>query len=395
MPYTAPVTDGSNSTVALVLIFTVGFVASRIMLRCGIHRALIERIAGKATTGFGFCIRLMGVTALISAVVPNVITVLAMIPVIESAARSLPESQRNRVRTALGLAVVYATSIGSFATVIGSPANGLLLGILAYRDIPGHELITPARWSMVGVPLSFLFFGLAAAVLAIAERSALRFDPTAIVLDKPTDARDVRFGVLVIAVAVISALVISQLPTPLWVLIAVAVGWFVATLTIPLPSGAGPVLRPRDIVSEIPWRGVVLVGAAITFGVVLDRIGAVDASVRFVASIVPDVGRVAATLSMTLATIFLTEILSNTATALAMWQLGEALANAGGFDALPLMVAVGIASNCAFMSPLATGATAMVFGGIKGLRFGRMLLVGAVLNISGGLLIAGYAILVG
>jgi di/tricarboxylate transporter len=42
------------------------------------------------------------------------------------------------------------------------------------------------------------------------------------------------------------------------------------------------------------------------------------------------------------------------------------------------------------MSPIATGVNGLAFGGVKGVSFTRMLLVGFIMNIAGALLIAGW-----
>ena len=135
-----------------------------------------------------------------------------------------------------------------------------------------------------------------------------------------------------------------------------------------------------------------MMAGAIVFGLLMERLGVVGGFVRWLSGVIPDVGPVGAALAVSAITIFGTEVVSNTAAALAMWPVAEALAGSGGFAALPVMVCVGIAANCAFMSPVATGATAMAFGGLPGLRLRRMLLVGTVMNLVASALIAGVGI---
>ncbi|RLC18436.1 MAG: sodium:sulfate symporter, partial [Deltaproteobacteria bacterium] len=55
---------------------------------------------------------------------------------------------------------------------------------------------------------------------------------------------------------------------------------------------------------------------------------------------------------------------------------------------LSLMIAVSIASTCAFMTPVATPCNALAFGEMKGTSFRMMLILGFFLNIIGAFLMA-------
>jgi sodium-dependent dicarboxylate transporter 2/3/5 len=46
------------------------------------------------------------------------------------------------------------------------------------------------------------------------------------------------------------------------------------------------------------------------------------------------------------------------------------------------------------MSPIATGVNGLAFGGVKGVSFSKMLVVGFVMNIAGALLISGWVLIV-
>jgi sodium-dependent dicarboxylate transporter 2/3/5 len=65
-----------------------------------------------------------------------------------------------------------------------------------------------------------------------------------------------------------------------------------------------------------------------------------------------------------------------------------------GFSALEVLIIITLSSTCAFMSPIATGVNGLAFGGIKGVSFARMLLVGFFMNIAGAMLIAGWVLFI-
>ncbi len=64
-----------------------------------------------------------------------------------------------------------------------------------------------------------------------------------------------------------------------------------------------------------------------------------------------------------------------------MWTFAAALAQAGNYSPFILFLGIALASTSAFMSPLATPATAMAFGAIRGVSLKRMLLAGFILNV--------------
>lgn len=60
------------------------------------------------------------------------------------------------------LGIAYAASLGSLGTIIGTPANTLLVGYL--RDNHGID-VGFGQWMMVGLPLAIVFTALAWFVL--------------------------------------------------------------------------------------------------------------------------------------------------------------------------------------------------------------------------------------
>jgi sodium-dependent dicarboxylate transporter 2/3/5 len=159
----------------------------------------------------------------------------------------------------------------------------------------------------------------------------------------------------------------------------------------PSKAGRGPLLRPRDLVSSVPRRGLlfILVLAAL-FGAV--RWLGWDERLVLEAGRLPlgDIPPGLIFLFMVMAVIFLTEALSNTAVVAAFFTIAHYAATRHGMDPLILMVGVSVASTCAFMTPIATPSNALAFGEMRGASLWTMLGLGAVLNVLCGMLIAGW-----
>lgn len=89
----------------------------------------------------------IAVTAFLSAFIPNAITVLAVLPVVTALDREHGRRHPGApLTTALALATMYGANIGGMASLIGSPANLILLGVLDLYHVPGREQITFFNW---------------------------------------------------------------------------------------------------------------------------------------------------------------------------------------------------------------------------------------------------------
>lgn len=154
---------------------------------------------------------------------------------------------------------------------------------------------------------------------------------------------------------------------------------------------SGPLLRPADLLKSVPRRGLVFILIlAVVFAVVhwlkLDEKAVVFAG-KFLQGEMPPYMVFFLTI---LSVIFLTEVLSNTAVVAAFFTIAYYAAQGHGMNPMYLMMAVGVASTCAFMTPIATTSNALAYGEMKGVSLSRMLALGFVLNILGALIMAAW-----
>jgi sodium-dependent dicarboxylate transporter 2/3/5 len=82
-----------------------------------------------------------------------------------------------------------------------------------------------------------------------------------------------------------------------------------------------------------------------------------------------------------LVTIFATEVLNNTTVSTVLFPLSVAIARRAAIDPLLLMLAVSLASTCAFMTPVATPVNALAFGGVGKVSLRTFVKNGAVVNV--------------
>jgi sodium-dependent dicarboxylate transporter 2/3/5 len=154
-------------------------------------------------------------------------------------------------------------------------------------------------------------------------------------------------------------------------------------------------LEIADCYSELPVKGFVFVAIAVVLAAILYGFGLQTLFSGWSARIIPaGLPIFALFFLVALTSSFSTEVLSNTAVQLSFFVVALPLSKSIGFSALEVLIIITLSSTCAFMSPIATGVNGLAFGGIKGVSFARMLLVGFFMNIAGAMLIAGWVLFI-
>jgi len=406
------------STIQTVCIFIGGYLVSRLLLRADGHELFVawltRRSAGHVSR---IVLGVMLGSFLLSTIVPNALTVLALIPVVGSIRRVAGGKAPPRFGSLLAMAVVYGGNIGGLASVVGSPANLYLLASLRIYRVAGRQALHFVSWLAFGMPLALTFLGVCWGMLHLTERrtmsASLGRGP-----DGPDDSPIARQAGPLFALArrwaavwaafwvglLLLTLVAGVGTAPLWelspgggplVLSSADVAGLGFTLLVVtglflVPQRAGQVRqRPlvlRDLVRDVPLKGVLFAVGVLALLVVLARSGLMGHLERLVALVVPGgAGPLPTILLLVLVTIFSTEVLSNTAVATVLFPLSKAIAARVGLDALLLMLAVSLASTCAFMTPVATPVNALAFAGIGGVSLAVFVKNGVLANLVGAL----------
>lgn len=154
-----------------------------------------------------------------------------------------------------------------------------------------------------------------------------------------------------------------------------------------LPSMIGAVLmvlsgcvRAQEGQRSIELSVILLVGAALGIGKGLESSGAAKYIAESLLSYTQPFGYVAVLATVYLLTVLLSELLSNNACAAMMGSLAFAIAKVMDIDPRPLLIAVAIASSCAFATPIGYQTNLMVLNP-GGYRFIDYVRVGLPLNI--------------
>lgn len=345
----------------LILLLMGGFMLSRALEASGAHRrlayAMVRAVGGGSGRSlvFGFTLA----TGLISMWISNTATVLIMLPV----AYAVIEHYRDpRLAVPLILAIAYAASIGGLGTPIGTPPN--LVFMQQYEQATGRAYAF-TDWMQVGVPLIALLLP----ILAFGLSRGLGGSPPAELPDiGPWRAAEKR----VLAVFALAALAWLTRAAPFggwsaWfglpgandagvALLAVA-----ALALLPAGDGDGKPLLDWRAASNIPWGVLLLFGGGIALATAFQESGISQAisnalvSARHLpvfAMMVIIIGSV----------VLLSEIASNTATAVLLMPILAAAAQGLGIEPALLMLPAAMAASIGFMLPVATAPNAVAYG---------------------------------
>jgi solute carrier family 13 (sodium-dependent dicarboxylate transporter), member 2/3/5 len=392
----------------IIFLFMGGFLLALAMQRWNLHRRIaLVTIRAMGTEPRMLIAGFMVATAFLSMWVSNTATAVMMLPIgisvlllvldpattgrggsaaagdnsdDESARRTVVQSTFG---TALMLGIAYAASIGSLATIIGTPPNTLLVGYLETQGIQ----IGFGQWMLVGLPLAVVFLAIAWFVLTkvLFKPEIDRIPGGRALIDRELD----RLGPpssgekRVLAAFVLAAL--SWVVIPLvWENPAISDAGIAMTVGVVLflaPAGAALGVRLLDWNSalQLPWGVLLLFGGGLALSEQFDSsglsqwIGEQAAGLGFIPTAL-------FVLLLVAGVLLLTELTSNTATAATFLPLVGGVAMGIGTPVLLLTAPVALAATCAFMLPVATPPNAIAYGSGY-VTIGQMVRGGVWLNL--------------
>jgi di/tricarboxylate transporter len=131
----------------------------------------------------------------------------------------------------------------------------------------------------------------------------------------------------------------------------------------------------------VEGRLLALIFAMLAVGAALDASGAVALIVGAVAPLMTDLPPVLIVWAIYILTMIVTELVSNNAVAVVLTPIAIGLAEALGFDARPLVVAVMVAASASFSTPIGYQTNTLVYGP-GGYKFTDFMRVGIPLSLS-------------
>ena len=323
---------------------------------------------------------MMIATAFLSMWIANVTAAVMMFPIALSIISKEEDSisGKSTFATALMLGIAYSATLGGLGTLIGTPTNLILIGIVE-KLFPAAPPITFFTWLKIGLPILCLFLPIFCYYLIryfrvsgnLSENdSIIKDELRALGETTPGEKRVIYVCLLAIAGWVFREdLVVGNAVIPGWsswlglnaYVHDSTVSMAAALLLFILPADKDKRLLDWKSASQVPWGVVMIVGGGYAIAAGFESTGLADWLGNQLAFISSYPFLIVLILIIGFVMIF-TEFNSNTATANILLPVLASMAVAASMNPLLLMIPATIASSLGFMMPAGTGPNTVIFG---------------------------------
>ncbi len=357
-----------------IFLYMGGFILAIAIEKWNLHRRIALTIINLIGTNvINIILGFMLATAFLSMWISNTAAAVIILPIAMAIVYQLndnPDTEKDENKIfgkALMLAIAYSASIGGIATLIGTPTNLVLAGVV--QSTFGKE-ITFSEWFVLGFPIAIILLFLCWYYLT---HFAFTFKQKEFPGGRAEIAARLKAlgkmgfeekSVLVVfvgtAFAWIARSFLLQKLIPKMDDTIIAVCTVIILFLLPTQKKGKKLMNWEDAV-KLPWGILLLFGGGLTLAYGFDSSGlALWIGSKLTAlQVLPFF-----LLLLILITIvnFMTEITSNIATTAILLPVLVSLAPVLGVHPYYLMIAATLAASCAFMLPVATPPNAVVFG---------------------------------
>lgn len=384
---------GANYGSSIVFLFFGGFVLALALEKMNLHKRIALSIIHKTgTTPNRVILGFMIATAFMSMWISNTASTVVMLPIALSVIQLLVQSdgvftkEERHFSLSVMLGIAFSANAGGIATVIGTPPNSVLIGLLENEY---NMEISFLKWMIIGLPFSATMIGIIYLALTrwMFPNKGIEFaSSNALIAQKlkdlgpttPQEKHVLRIFAVTVFLWVFRTLINSFFPSLALSDTMISVGCAIALFSIPHQFKKGVFILKWEDTSRLAWGILILFGGGLalakgmsTTGIVAlitDGIANANLNVLFTVSL------------LILLMLFMTELMSNVALVAVLAPVVAGIAIGLNIPILYLLIPVTMASSCAFMLPMATPPNAIVFasGYVKVAQMAR---VGIFINL--------------
>lgn len=335
----------------IIFLFLGGFALAAALARHGIDQWLAHRLLSLARgRALPAALMLSVTTALLSMWISNTATAAMMLPL--ALGLSAPYAKEfPRYRLFLLLALAWSANLGGIATLVGSPPNAIAAAALGWDF---------SDWLQVGMPAFVMLFPLALLVLFFGIRPEANVPRVMGGSAMPFPASREAWLVLGIFLLTVTLWIAGK---PLANLLSISKDFdaWVAVLAIVL-LGVTRVVSWQDVEQQASWGVLLLFGGGIALSMIMQSSGTSAWLAAHLSTWMPEEHVWITYLVIAVFVVFLTELVSNTASAALLVPLLMPVAAAVGASPAMTAVLIAVSASCAFMLPVATPPNALVYG---------------------------------
>ena len=359
----------------IIFLFLGGFALAAALQQQGLDRALAHAVLRLAAGHRARAVALLfGLTALLSMWISNTATAAMVLPMALGLLRDGDEHEADtpdgigpRERMFVLLGVAYSASIGGIGTLVGSPPNAIAAA---------QAGIGFADWMRLGLPMVALLMPLMVGVLYLMLRPRLGgrmvLEPQAFEWTRARRTTLAIFGLTAagwVGSAPLGQVLGITADLDSWIAIAALVA-LVASRTLDWDT----------IERQTHWGVLLLFGGGLALSQVMQVSGASAFMADALVGAVQGAPALWLLLGVVAFVVFLTELVSNTASAALLIPIFLGVGPALGLSGPLLAAAIAVAASCAFMLPVATPPNAIVFA-TNLVPQATMMRCGLVLNV--------------
>ena len=384
---------GANYGSSIVFLFFGGFVLALALEKVNLHRRIALTIIHKTgTTPNRVILGFMLATGFMSMWISNTASTVVMLPIALSVIQLLvqsdheftPEEQRFSLSVMLGIA--FSANAGGIATVIGTPPNSVLIGLLENEY---NIQISFLKWMVIGLPFSMVLIGLIYLLFikVVFPNQGILFKTTQDVIAQqlsslgPLKSNEKQVLVvfsLMVFFWVFRTLINSLIPSLGLTDTIISVGGAIALFAIPSDFHRQQFVLEWKDTQRLAWGILILFGGGLALAKGMAQTGIVAAITEVISN--ADFNVLLTVFLLISLMLFMTELMSNVALVAVLAPVMACIAMGLEIPILYLLIPVTMASSCAFMLPMATPPNAIVFASGY-VKVSQMARVGIIINL--------------
>jgi len=384
---------GANYGSPIIFLFFGGFVLALALEKVNLHKRIalnIIRLTG--TTPNKVVLGFMIATAFMSMWISNTASTVVMLPIAISVIKLLIDDKDGFTKgdknfaLSIMLGIAFSANAGGIATVIGTPPNSVLIGLLENQY---NIEISFLKWMSFGLPFSIVMVGLSYVVLVkwMFPCNHINFSSSSSLISEEIQqlgkiTKDEKRVLTIFAITVflwvtrtiINAIFPGLKLSDTGISLMAAISLF----AIPLSFKKGTFILKWNDTEKLAWGILILFGGVLSLAKGMVTIGLVD---LITDTIVTGNFNVVLTVSLLIVLmLFMTELMSNVALVSVLAPVVAGIAVGLNIPILNVLIPVTMASSCAFMLPMATPPNAIVFASGY-VKVSQMARVGIILNV--------------
>jgi sodium-dependent dicarboxylate transporter 2/3/5 len=384
---------GANYGSPIIFLFFGGFVLALALEKVNLHKRIALNIVKfTGTTPNKVVLGFMIATGFMSMWISNTAATVVMLPIAISVIKLLIDDKDGFTKgdknfaLSIMLGIAFAANAGGIATVIGTPPNSVLIGLLENQYNIQISFLT---WMSFGLPFSILMIVAVYFVLVklMFPSKGILFSASAnLITDEVAKlgkiSKEEKRVLLIFGITVflwITRTIINSIfPNLKLSDTIISLIGAVSLFAIPMNFNKGNFILKWKDTEKLAWGILLLFGGGLALANGMESSGLLALITDTIAAGNFNVLATASLLIVLM--LFMTELMSNVALVAVMAPIAAGIAIGLNIPIINLLIPVTIASSCAFMLPMATPPNAIVFASGY-VKVNQMVKAGIILNL--------------